>query len=422
MLDEKKKDFRYELEKRQALATLDPVFSEERMMETVKYLSSEELKGRGIDNPEIEKAYEYIKSKFEDYGLVPGSDNGTYYQTWSQDVLDKKNIKLKNVIGIIPGTDPELKDSPVVISAHYDHLGLGWPDVRKNNKGKIHFGADDNASGIAVMLELAKTTANSLKPARTIIFVAFTGEEAGLIGSRYFVNNYKKFPVNQIIANLNLDSVGRLFGKKLMVINSNTAREWKFIFMGTEYTTGVPTELITQNLDASDQVAFIEKGIPAVQFFVGPNDDYHRPTDTMEKIDPAGLVKTATVVKETFVYLADRKEPMAFTGEKKDIIPSADVPMKQHPTGGSKKTAIGIMPDFRFSGNGVKVGAVSEDSPAALAGILKGDVIKKFNGIEVKDLKIYTKHLYAKKPGDKVSVTVERNGELKKVQVILKER
>ncbi len=143
------------------------------------------------------------------------------------------------------------------------------------------------------MLELAKTSGKSLKPARTIIFVAFTAEEAGLVGSRYFVNNYKSFPVEKIIANLNLDSVGRLFDSKLMVINSNTAREWKFIFMGTEYTTGIATDLITQNLDASDQLAFIEKGIPAVQFFVGPNKDYHRPTDTIDKIDPAGLVKNS---------------------------------------------------------------------------------------------------------------------------------
>ena len=422
VLDSNMSDVNVDLQKREALAKLNPVFSADRMMETINYLTSDELKGRGINTPEIEKAYKYIKSKFEEYGLEPGGDDNTYYQTWAQDVLDKKHIQLKNVIGIIPGTDPDLKDSPVVISAHYDHLGLGWPDVRKGNKGKIHNGADDNASGISVLLELAKTTGKSLKPARTIIFVAFTAEEAGLVGSRYFVNNYTKYSIDKIIANLNLDSVGRLFNNKLMVINSKTAREWKFIFMGTEYTTGIPTDLITQNLDASDQVAFIEKGIPAVQFFVGPHKDYHRPTDTIDKIDPAGLVKTATVAKETLVYLADRKEPMTFTGEAKDIVPSSDVPMKQHTNKGGKKTAIGIMPDFRFSGEGVKVGAVSEDSPAFLAGIKKGDVIKKFNGIEVSDLKTYTKYLYAEKPGSKVKIIYERNKAQREVELILKER
>ncbi|PIQ11047.1 MAG: hypothetical protein COW71_01430 [Ignavibacteriales bacterium CG18_big_fil_WC_8_21_14_2_50_31_20] len=406
------------LEKRLPLATLEPVFSAERMMGTIKYLSSEELNGRGIDSPEIEKVAEYIKSKYEEYGLQHGGDNGTYFQTWEQDVLNKKNVKLKNIIGIIPGNDPELKDAPLVISAHYDHIGIGWPDVKKGNEGKIHPGADDNASGLAVMLELIKTTAKSLNPARTVIFVAFTGEEAGLVGSRYFVSNYKNYPIEKIIANLNLDSVGRMFNSKLIVLNSNSAREWKFIFMGTEYTTGVATKLSTQDLDASDQVAFLEKGIPAVQFFIGPNEDYHRPTDTIEKLDPSGLVKTATVVKETLLYLADRKEPMAFTGKAKEVITNGKIPVGKS----GKKTATGFMPDFAYTGDGVKVAAVSEDSPAETAGILKGDIIKIFDGHEVKDLKIYTKYLYARNPGDKVKITIERNGELKEVELILKER
>ena len=403
---------------RQALATLTPVFSENRMMKTVEYLASEELKGRGLGTPEIDEAASFIADKFKEYGLQTMGDS--YYQEFTHEFADSGNVSMKNVIGVIPGTDPELKDAPVVISAHYDHLGSGWPDVRKGNSGKIHNGADDNASGVAVMLELIKTSAKSLKSARTVIFVAFTAEEAGLVGSRYFANNYKNYPIEKIIANLNLDSVGRIFGNKLMVINSNSAREWKFIFMGTEFTTGVATELITQDLDASDQVAFIEKGIPAVQFFVGPHQDYHKPTDDVEKIDPVGLVKTATVVKEVLLYLADRKEPMAFTGKAKDIVPSAGTPMR--PSSGGKKAATGMMPDFAFSGDGVKVGGVSDDSPAGLAGIKKGDIIKSFEGKVVKDLKVYSKYLKEHKPGDTVQLTIERNGEMKKVELTLGER
>ena len=115
---------------------ISPVFSADRMMEAIEFLASDELKGRGIGTPEIDKAANYIANKFEEYGLKSGSDDGTYYQQWTQDVLDKKNVKLKNVIGIIPGTNPDLAEA-VVISAHYDHLGLGWPDVRKGNEGKI---------------------------------------------------------------------------------------------------------------------------------------------------------------------------------------------------------------------------------------------------------------------------------------------
>jgi len=331
------------LEPRKALATLAPVFSADKMMETIKILADDNLKGRGLGTPEIDEAANYIAEKLEEYGLQPGSDDGTYFQQWNQDVLDKKNVNLQNVVGIIPGTNPNLAEA-VVISAHYDHLGLGWPDVRKGNEGKIHNGADDNASGIAVMLELAKILSKTIKPARAIIFIAFTAEEAGLDGSRYFVNNYKMFPINKILANINIDTVGRLFGNKLMVLNSNTAREWKFIFMGTDFTTGVASDLITQDLDASDQMAFIEEGIPGVQlFYTDISSDYHKPEDDADKIDADGLVKVATVAREILEYLAEREEPMVFTGKArsgKQSMPKIDK------KSGERKAATGLMPDF----------------------------------------------------------------------------
>jgi len=418
-LDKTASDVEVKLEKRDALATLAPVFSSNRMMETITYLASDELKGRGIGTKEIDDAANYIAKKFEEYGLQPGSDDGTYFQSWTQDVLDKKNVSLKNVIGIIPGTNPKLSEA-VVISGHYDHLGFGWPDVRKGNEGKIHNGADDNASGIAVMLEIAKTLGKTSKPARTIIFVAFTAEESGLVGSRYFVTNYKKFTIEKILANLNIDTVGRLFANKLMVLNTNTAREWKFIFMGTDFTTGVSSELITQDLDASDQMAFIEKGIPGVQlFYTGVGSDYHVPEDDTEKIDAAGLVKVAAVAREVLEYLAEREEPMAFTGK----VRGGKTQMPQMgKKSGERKAATGTMPDFAYSGEGVKIGGVSDDSPASKAGLVKGDVIKAFDGKAVKNLKDYSNYLKEHQPGDTVTFTIERNGEKKDVKLTLSER
>ncbi|MDY0082673.1 MAG: M20/M25/M40 family metallo-hydrolase, partial [Ignavibacteriaceae bacterium] len=333
-------DAEVKLETRKALAYLEPVFSAEKMMETVKFLASDDLKGRGIGTPELDIAADYIAKKFEEYGLLPGGDDATYFQSWKQDVRDKKNLSLKNIIGIIPGTNPDLSEA-IVISAHYDHLGLGWPDIKKGNEGKIHNGADDNASGVSVLLELARSLGKSLKPARTIIFVAFTAEEAGLIGSRYFAANYKKYPVDKIFAILNLDTVGRLFGNKLMVLNTNTAREWKFIFMGANFTTGIQTELVTQDLDASDQTAFIEKGIPGVQlFYTGIKSDYHSPEDDADKIDADGLVKTATIAREVLEYLADRTEPMPFTGSQSE----SNSTTKKNT--GERNASTGAMPDF----------------------------------------------------------------------------
>jgi len=409
-----------ELKPEKALAELAPVFSSKRMMEHISYLASDKMKGRGLGTKELDDAANYIADKFKKDGLQPGSDDGTYFQTFEKMFEGRGNLKITNVIGLIPGTNPNLKEA-VVVSAHYDHLGLGWPDVRKGNEGKIHNGADDNASGVAVLLELAEVLGKTLKPARTIILIAFSGEEEGLVGSRYFVENYKKFPADNIFANLNFDTVGRLEDNKIMILNGNTAREWKFIFMGTEYTTGIPSEMITQELDASDQVAFIEKGIPAVQFFSGPNEDYHKPSDKVEKIDADGLVKIATVAKEALTYLADRKDAIEFKGEKvtKDNSENAegnDSPKKE------RRVSTGTMPDFAYSGEGVKVAAISEDSPGAEAGLMVGDIIKKVDEKECKTLKEYSDLLKLYQPGDSITLTVDRNGKTEQIKLVLAER
>jgi len=419
-LDPLAKDIKVKLKKRKALAYLSPVFSAKRMMRHVKFLASDKLKGRGLGTPGLDTAAKYIADKFKEYGLKPGGDYGSFFQAWQANVKEKKGeLTLKNVIGVIPGTDEKLKDQAVVISAHYDHLGLGWPDVHKGDKGKIHNGADDNASGVAVMLELAKILSGSMKPARTVIFAAFTGEEAGLLGSKYFIKHYKLFPAKNIFANLNLDTVGRLFGNKLLVLNGNTAKEWKFIFMGIEYVTGVGIDMVTQPLDASDQVSFVDAGIPSVQFFSGPNTDYHRPTDTFDKMDPEGMVKTATAAKEAIEYLSERENPMPFTGKRKDGLKSPPNKVKNKT---ARRVSTGTIPDFAFSGEGVKVGGIVPNSPAAKAGLKKGDIITKFSGKTVTNLRDYSNLLKLHKPGDVVNIEYLRNGKTKKAKLKLAER
>lgn len=412
------KDLEAKFEKREPLAKLAPAFSSSRMMEHITYLASDEMKGRELGSPELDTVANYISSKFQQFGLAPGADDGTYFQSFEKAFHGKGNLNVKNVIGIIPGSNSKLEEA-VIISAHYDHLGLGWPDVRKGHEGEIHNGADDNASGVAILLELAKSLGKSYKPARTIIFVAFSGEEAGLVGSRYFIDNYKKYPADKILANLNFDTVGRLFENKLMILNSNTAREWKFIFMGTEYTTGIASEIITQELDASDQVSFINKGIPAIQFFSGPNEDYHKPSDTIEKIDPNGLVKIATVGKEVIQYLSERDAIMPFTGKVSSGKKESNTDSKSKP---GRKVSTGTMPDFSYSGEGVKVAAVSEDSPGVKAGLLVGDVIRSLDGQVIKSLKDYSNLLKEHTPGDEIEIEIIRNGETKLLKLVLAER
>jgi hypothetical protein len=403
------------VEKRAALATLAPVFSEKRMMDHIDYLASEALKGRGLGTPELDSAANYIAGKFKTYGLVPLENN--YFQEFSHTFPDKGEMKMKNVIGIIQGTDKALMNDPIVLSAHYDHLGTGWPDAHKGDEGKIHYGADDNASGVSILLELARSMGTSVKPKRTILFVAFTGEEAGLIGSRYYLSEAKKYFPGEIIANVNLDTDGSLFDKNLMVLNGNSAKEWKFIFMGTDYTTGIKTEVIQQELDASDQVAFIEKGIPAVQLFTGATENYHRPTDTQDKIDGKGLVKVATVAKEVVLYLADRDTPLTFTGKSLESVSTVSTEPKTR-----REASTGSIPDFSYTGEGVKISSVMEGSAGEKAGLKAGDIITALNDNELKDLKAYSNTLKMHHPGEVVKLKIVRDGKEEMISITLGER
>ncbi|MBK6347846.1 MAG: M20/M25/M40 family metallo-hydrolase [Bacteroidales bacterium] len=403
------------IQKREPLATLAPVFSEQKMMDHIQYLASEEMKGRGLGTPELDIAARYIADKFQEYGLE--NFGGSYYQPFYHNFPDKGGMQLKNVVAKIKGTDEKLKDSPVILSAHYDHLGLGWPDVHKGDEGKIHFGADDNASGVSILLEIARTMAKAVQPKRSIIFITFTDEEAGLIGSRYFVSKAGNYFPKKIIANVNLDTDGSLFDKKLLVLNGNSAKEWKFVFMGTDYTTGVRSEVVQQELDASDKVAFIEKGIPAVQLFTGATENYHKPSDIYNKIDGKGLVKVAAVAKEVIEYLGDRDIPFEFTGQTQNTGNSAEEKPKT-----TRKASTGSVPDFAYTGEGVKIASVSKDSPGEKAGLMAGDIITTINGEKVKGLKEYSEILKKFQPGDTVELRLTREEKSLAIPITLGER
>lgn len=384
---------------RNALASLPPVFSSERMMKDVKYLASEELQGRGFGSPGLDKAADFITEQFKISGLQ------VITQSW-QDIggIDNKTATLRNIIGYIPGTKSEWKGQSVVVCAHYDHLGLGWPDARHGNEGKIHYGADDNASGVAVMLELARSFGKGPRPERTIIFAAFTGEESGRRGSKYYVENMKTFPVEKVIGAINLDTVGRLNQKKLLVIGSNSAEEWKHICMGIGYTTGIRSELVTQVLDSSDQVSFLKKGVPAIQLFTGTHFDYHCPGDTVDKIDAKGLAGVAMFTKEALQYLAERKGPMTFAGTEKSTERTSSSPK------GSRKVSTGIMPDYTFTGKGIRIEDMSSGSPVAKASLRKGDVVVQVDEFKVSNLREYSDVLKKYHPGDKVTFVYIREG------------
>lgn len=303
------------LKERKALATLTPLFSKARMQADISALSDPGMKGRGFGTGTLDRVAEYIASAFRGVGLKPGGRAlRSYIQQWKGKGRGLgEGLALKNVVGILPGSDPELGNESIVIGAHYDHLGFGWPRVHAGDEGLLHPGANANASGVALLIELARVLAKSPPLKRTLVFVAFTGKELDLRGSKHFVSEGRPFPSATINGMINLDAVGRLSSRPLLVLGGESAREWAPLLREAGVASGVDVSPIPGSIGESDQLSFIEKGIPAIQFFSGDTADLDRPGDTVDKIDLAGMIKTARVVKEIIEVLAARPERLNFT-------------------------------------------------------------------------------------------------------------
>ncbi len=397
------------------LAQLPPSFDAAAMKATVDFLASPELEGRGLGTPGLERATAWVEERFKTAGLKPAGEHG-YRQSWSWTGGEPPHeMSLTNLLGLVPGTDPALSDHPVLVTAHLDHLGHGWPDVRHGNEGKIHPGADDNASGVAVLLELARRTAAEPPRPRPILFAVVTGEEAGLLGSHHLIES---LGANHLpFACINLDTVGRLSEGKLYVLNTDSARQWPFIWRGVGYTTGAPVTIVAEPLDASDQGSCLAKGVPAVQLFTGPTPDYHRPSDTPDKIDAEGMAVVAEAAHEAMAWLAERKDPLTVTIANTPAAAPSPIPRAGSPSGA--RASLGTLPDFGYNGYGVRVERVVPGSAADRAGIWSGDVITAIDGEHIVGLRKLSKVLKAHRPGDTITVTVERNDVEQQIKVTL---
>jgi len=371
---------------------------------------------------------EEIAERFERLGLSPltpgarGDDR--YVQRFNMTGENGQPLPARNVIGVVPGTNPALNGQALIVSAHYDHLGFGWPDARAGTKGQLHPGADDNASGVAVMLELARLMANG-RPERSVIFAAFAAEEAGLLGARHYVGAAQApgapFALSGHIANLNIDTVGRLADGKVTIFGTGSARELPFIFMGAGAVTGVPTQAVAQEINASDHTAFVEAGVPAVQLFASVANDYHRPTDTADKIDYTGMGKVAAVLKEAADYLSARAEPMNYTGSATAAQPRAPAAAGAG-AAPTRRVATGIVPDMAFQGEGVRVGSVASGFGAANAGLREGDRLLVLGGVKTANLRALAEALANRTPGETVEVEFARDAETLRRTLRLGER
>jgi len=303
------------LKERHALTTLPAFFLQDNLKRDIAALSDPAMKGRGFGTASLDQAAEYIASAFRSAGLQPGGRAlRSYIQQWKGKGRGVgAGIALKNVIGILPGSDPERQDESIVIGAHYDHLGFGWPRVHKGDEGLMHPGANANASGVALLIELARILAKSPPLERPLVFVAFTGKELGLRGSEHFVSTGKPFSSETITGMINLDSVGRLESQTLFILGGESSREWAPLLRESGFANGIAVSLLPGVIGESDQVSFIEQNIPAIQFFSGVTNDTDRPGDTIDKIDLPGMVKIGRVVKEVIKVLSARSERLHFT-------------------------------------------------------------------------------------------------------------
>lgn len=363
--------------------------------------------------------------------------------TISVDIV-RRNRPAFNVVGVLEGTDPKLKTEAIVIGAHYDHLGRGGSGSLAQREGQVHYGADDNASGVAGLLELARLF-SAERPRRTIVFIAFGGEEEGLLGSNFYVN-HPVMPLNQTVAMINMDMIGRLKDNKLIVGGVGTSQEWRSLVeaanSNTKMTvsTGAQAEggrsaiesmpvvvgangravvslnstqpfaltLSEDGYGPSDHASFYLKQVPVLFFWTGTHEDYHKPSDTAERINYEAEARIISFIA-SIVRAVD-------AGDRRPTFTTARSESAGRATG--FRVYLGTIPNYADSNDGLKLDGVREDSPAAKAGLKAGDVIVRMAGRAVRNVYDYTYALGEMKAGEEYEVEILRDGKPVKLKLI----
>lgn len=329
------------------------------------------------------------------------------------DILHKK-VRTMNVVGMIEGTDPLLKDEIVVIGAHYDHLGMGGPGSgsRQPDTLAVHNGADDNASGVAGIIEIAeKLSAERENLRRSIVVVAFGAEEMGLIGSKYFVE-HPVIDMSKVVAMFNFDMIGRLSDEKSLAFGgTGTAVESEELIRKYLDEYGLEGSFSREGFGPSDHAAFYAEDKPVFFISTGAHQDYHTPADDVEFINFEGQQQVSDFACALIRDVANRNEALAFREAGSKTRSASDYRFK---------VTLGIVPDFTSSeNNGLGVGGVRTDGPAEKAGMLKGDVIVAIDGMEITNIYDYMARLKKLEAGQIITVDVMRSGEKKVLLVQL---
>ncbi|MFD1062637.1 M28 family peptidase [Winogradskyella litorisediminis] len=389
----------------------EPKQAENKIKDDVTFLADDKLEGRQTGTPGEKAASDYISERFKDIGLLPKGTEG-FIQSFSfkpktdphKEVEFTTNadstITGRNVIGFIDNN----AENNIVIGAHYDHLGFGGEGSLYREKDKaVHNGADDNASGVAVMLNLAdrlklRNETAETKDNNNYLFMAFSGEEMGLLGSNYFSKN-PTIDTKSINYMINMDMVGRMkadstlavygVGTSPMFKQTLKANNEKFKLVENESGVG-----------PSDHTSFYLIDIPVLHFFTGQHEDYHKPGDDSEKLNYGGMNLISDYIFTIITDLNDNGK-LAFRKTKNE---SEEVPRF--------KVGLGVVPDYLFDGKGMRIDGTREDTPASNAGLQKGDIVIKLGDADVTDMMSYMKALSTFEKGDETSISVKRGEDI----------
>jgi Peptidase family M28/PDZ domain len=375
----------------------------------VAFLADDKLEGRAIGTQGEIQAANYIAAAFEAIGLEPKGTDG-YFQEFNvkkstsphdQTVIgsDENGVTGRNVAGFINNN----AKNTVVIGAHFDHLGYGDEGSLHRGERAIHNGADDNASGTASVIQIAQLLKHQ-NSNYNYLFLAFSGEENGLWGSNYFSKN-STVDLSTVNYMINLDMVGRMNEEHTVAVSgvgTNTLWTDKLNAANADSLKLVMTE---SGVGPSDHTSFYLQDLPVLHFFTGQHEDYHKPSDDSDKINYDGMLQVVHLIERLVISL-DGEEKMAFTKTKDS---SGDSPRFT--------VSLGVVPDYLYDGEGMRIDGVSEGKPAEAAGMEKGDIVMKLGDSTIADMMSYMRALAAFKLGDRAVVEYKRGNELKAVQI-----
>ena len=322
----------------------------------------------------------------------------------------------ENVIGYLEGNDEILKNEVIIIGAHYDHLGYGGEGSGslKPDTIAIHPGADDNASGTSCLLELAQAMSHQQKKLkRSMLFISFTGEEIGLLGSNYYVK-HPSIPLEKCITMLNMDMIGRLNNQTLLIFGTGTSSSFDSLIQTHNRDSLFTLKLNKDGYGPSDNSSFYSKNIPILNFFTDLHQDYHKPTDTYEKLNYKGLQQIGQYIESIILDLDKMSEPPKYV--------AVDSQKSSNYHRQNIRVYVGTIPDFSEHTEGYKISGVREGSPAAKAGLQGGDIIVKFGKVEIKNIQDYTYAINEYKAGDIVIVLIKRGAEIYTMKVVLESK